>query len=46
MKDEAKREKERQTLHVSIQHAMQQLTTLEKVKFNITKNKRMSFFVK
>lgn len=29
MKDEAKREKERQTLHVSIQHAMQQLSTLE-----------------
>ncbi|MDM5319348.1 AAA family ATPase [Bacillus altitudinis] len=29
LKDEAKREKERQTLHVSIQHAMQQLTTLE-----------------
>lgn len=29
LKDEAKREKERQTLHVSIQHAIQQLTTLE-----------------
>ncbi|MGG0527072.1 AAA family ATPase [Bacillus pumilus] len=29
LKDEAKREKERQTLHVSIQHAMQQLSTLE-----------------
>ncbi|WP_368929517.1 ATP-binding protein [Bacillus pumilus] len=29
LKDETKREKERQTLHVSIQHAMQQLTTLE-----------------
>ncbi|MEH7633017.1 AAA family ATPase [Bacillus pumilus] len=29
LKDEAKREKERQTLHVSIQHGMQQLTTLE-----------------
>lgn len=29
LKDEARREKERQTLHVSIQHAIQQLTTLE-----------------
>ncbi len=29
LKDETKREKERQTLHVTIQHAMQQLTTLE-----------------
>ncbi|MFP3821466.1 hypothetical protein SB658_22485, partial [Bacillus sp. SIMBA_008] len=29
LEDEAKREKERQTLHVSIQHAMQQLATLE-----------------
>ncbi len=29
LKDETKREKERQTLHVSIQHTMQQLTTLE-----------------
>ncbi|WP_144462450.1 ATP-binding protein [Bacillus pumilus] len=29
LEDEAKREKDRQTLHVSIQHAMQQLATLE-----------------
>lgn len=29
LKDEEKREKERQTLHVSIQHVEQQLTTLE-----------------